>query len=138
MEMINKTLEVENNGRDRRIRITEEQKAVNTILRTDCACPGCHMECSSHNPSTGESKKQQQSRTELRMIMIGIRRWQIQRAIDQLKRQGYWDSKLRIFQLIQRRNSRGEDDDVDMNEVVSEGYRVDEMACMLGLGTQNR
>lgn len=38
----------------------------------------------------------------------------------------------------EKQQNGGEDDDVDMNEVVSEGYRVDEVACMLGLGTQNR
>ncbi|KAI8536895.1 hypothetical protein RHMOL_Rhmol10G0292200 [Rhododendron molle] len=37
---------------------------VNTILRTDCACPGCRIEDSSLKPSTEESKENQNRENE--------------------------------------------------------------------------
>lgn len=37
---------------------------VNTILRTDCACPGCHVENSSQSPSTGDSEEIQKNGRE--------------------------------------------------------------------------
>ncbi|KAG5555635.1 hypothetical protein RHGRI_006326 [Rhododendron griersonianum] len=63
MDLINQTMELENKGKIWKIRIIEEQMVINTILRTDCSCPGCHdLEYSSQIPSTGDSKKQQQNR----------------------------------------------------------------------------
>ncbi|KAG5523978.1 hypothetical protein RHGRI_030845 [Rhododendron griersonianum] len=42
----------------------EEQMVVNTILRTDCACPRCRIEDSSLKPSTEESKENQNRENE--------------------------------------------------------------------------
>ncbi|GFZ21516.1 hypothetical protein Acr_29g0006780 [Actinidia rufa] len=51
MDLINKVLELDNNGSLTKIRVMEEQLVVNTVLRTDCACPGCQVEASSlHKP----------------------------------------------------------------------------------------
>ncbi|GFZ09210.1 hypothetical protein Acr_20g0010180 [Actinidia rufa] len=51
MDLINKVVELDNNGSLTQIRVMEEQLVVNTVLRTDCACPGCQVEASSlHKP----------------------------------------------------------------------------------------
>ncbi|KAI8535023.1 hypothetical protein RHMOL_Rhmol10G0142700 [Rhododendron molle] len=59
MDLINQIVEINNNGSVSQIRVMEEQMVVNTILRTDCACPGCRIEVSSPKPSTEESKENQ-------------------------------------------------------------------------------
>ncbi|KAI8525263.1 hypothetical protein RHMOL_Rhmol13G0217000 [Rhododendron molle] len=58
MDLINQTIELESKRKIWKIRIIEEQMVVNTILRTDCACPGCHVDSSSQIPSAGDSKEQ--------------------------------------------------------------------------------
>ncbi|KAG5561225.1 hypothetical protein RHGRI_004298 [Rhododendron griersonianum] len=57
MNMINQLVEIKSNGSAIQIRVMEEQMVVNTILRTDCACPGCRVEDSSLKPPTEESKE---------------------------------------------------------------------------------
>ena len=47
MDSINKIVELVNKGKSIKIRVMEEQMVVNTMLRMDCVCPGCHMESSS-------------------------------------------------------------------------------------------
>ncbi|GFZ13560.1 hypothetical protein Acr_23g0019450 [Actinidia rufa] len=51
MDLINKVMELDNNGSLTQIRVMEEQLVVNTVLRADSACPGCQVEASSlHKP----------------------------------------------------------------------------------------
>ncbi|GFZ08924.1 hypothetical protein Acr_20g0007320 [Actinidia rufa] len=64
MESINKTVELDNNGSLSQIRVMEEQLMVNTILRTDCACPECQVEVSSLNQPLDEAMVQPPSNTE--------------------------------------------------------------------------
>ncbi|GFZ16177.1 hypothetical protein Acr_25g0005860 [Actinidia rufa] len=58
MDSINKVVELENNGRISQIRVMEEQLVVNTVLRTDCACPGCQVEVPSLNQNLDEASVQ--------------------------------------------------------------------------------
>lgn len=64
MDMINQLVEIKSNGSAIQIRVMEEQMVVNTILRNDCACPGCHVEDSSLKPPTEESKEVQYRKNE--------------------------------------------------------------------------
>ncbi|GFS33349.1 hypothetical protein Acr_00g0027860 [Actinidia rufa] len=63
MDSINKTVELDNNGSLTQIRVMEEQLVMNTVLRTDCACPGCLMEPSSLNQTLDETSTQPPIRT---------------------------------------------------------------------------
>ena len=64
MDPINKVVELENNGSLTQIRVMEEQLVVNTVLRTECACPGCQVETveavetSTIHKSQGDSRLQ--------------------------------------------------------------------------------
>ncbi|GFZ18405.1 hypothetical protein Acr_27g0001440 [Actinidia rufa] len=58
MDSINKVMELENNGRISQIRVMEEQLVVNTVLRTNCACPGCQVEVPSLNQNLDEASVQ--------------------------------------------------------------------------------
>ncbi|GFS40280.1 hypothetical protein Acr_00g0067550 [Actinidia rufa] len=58
MDSINKVVELENNGRISQIRVMEEQLVVNTVLNTDCACPGCQVEVPSLNQNLDEASVQ--------------------------------------------------------------------------------
>ena len=64
MDPINRVVELENNGSLTQIRVMEEQLVVNTVLRTECACPGCQVETveaveiSTIHKSQGDSRLQ--------------------------------------------------------------------------------
>ncbi|XP_057487415.1 uncharacterized protein LOC130773499 isoform X1 [Actinidia eriantha] len=63
MDSIKKTVELDNNGSLTQIRVMEEQLVMNTVLRTDCACPGCLMEPPSLNQTLDETSTQPPIRT---------------------------------------------------------------------------
>ncbi|GFS37612.1 hypothetical protein Acr_00g0053050 [Actinidia rufa] len=58
MELINKVVGLDNNGSSFQIRVMEEQLVVNTVLRTDCACPGCQVEVPTLNHNLAEESVQ--------------------------------------------------------------------------------
>ena len=56
MDSINNVMELDYNGSLTQIRVMEEQLVVNTVLRTDCACPGCQVEAYSMHKSLDDSR----------------------------------------------------------------------------------
>ena len=63
MELINKVVGLDNNGSSFQIRVMEEQLVVNTVLRTDCACPGCQVEAPTLNHNLAEESIQSTSKS---------------------------------------------------------------------------
>ncbi|GFS31541.1 hypothetical protein Acr_00g0017960 [Actinidia rufa] len=68
MDSINKTVELDNNGSLTQIRVMEEQLMMNTVLRTDCACPCCLMEPPSLNQTLDETSTQPPVRTTMALV----------------------------------------------------------------------
>ncbi|XP_057472861.1 uncharacterized protein LOC130761391 [Actinidia eriantha] len=62
MDLINKVVGLDNNGSSFQIRVMEEQLVVNTVLRTDCACPGCQVEVPTLNQNLAEESVQSTSK----------------------------------------------------------------------------
>ena len=65
MDPINKVVELENNGSLTQIRVMEEQLVVNTVLRTECACPGCQVEIVEAVETSTIHKSQGDSRIQI-------------------------------------------------------------------------